>query len=126
MSQPTLSQSAQVDLLDPDGVKEAYYGQFGWIGDANAGILPNEETLWHADQTQLTPTTPVTLRYQNDQGIVFQQVISVDDKYLFTVTQKVINSSQPPFPFKFMAQSAVMVSLKPKDFLFFMKDPRAI
>ncbi|MGI4852232.1 MAG: membrane protein insertase YidC [Janthinobacterium lividum] len=91
-------ESAQVDLLDPYGTKEAYYGQFGWIGDTAADALPNEDTMWQADQTQLTPTTPVTLHYQNDQGVIFQQVISVDEKYLFTVTQKVINSSQQTLP----------------------------
>ena len=92
------SQSSQVDLLDPYGSKGAYYGQFGWLSEKNPGILPNEDTIWQADQTHLTPGTPVTLRYQNDQGIVFQQVISVDEKYLFTVTQKVSNITQETLP----------------------------
>ena len=91
-------QSAQIDLLDPYGTKDAYYGQFGWIGAADKDIFPDADTLWQADQTQLTPTTPVTLHYQNSQGVVFQQVISVDEKYLFKVTQRVINSGQSILP----------------------------
>jgi YidC/Oxa1 family membrane protein insertase len=42
----------------------------------------------------LTPDSPVTLAWDNGQGLVFTRVISVDDKFLFTVTDTVQNSGE--------------------------------
>ena len=52
---------------------------------------PNLDTVWTADRQTLTPTQPVTLTWDNGEGLLFKRVIAVDDKYMFTITDSVVN-----------------------------------
>jgi YidC/Oxa1 family membrane protein insertase len=82
-------------LLSPTGAQNPYYAEFGWVG-AQAGSLPNQNTVWTADKTSLTPGNPVTLTWQNEQGLVFRRTIAVDDKFMFTVKDAVENRGSAP------------------------------
>ncbi|MGI9408125.1 MAG: membrane protein insertase YidC, partial [Hyphomicrobiaceae bacterium] len=54
-------------------------------------------TVWQAEtQGPLTTQTPVTLKHDNGNGLVFRRTISVDDNYLFTIRQEVENNSGAP------------------------------
>ena len=87
--------SPPVRLLAPDGTADAYFAGFGW--EAGTGVaLPGPDTLWTADGTRLTPTTPVTLRWDNGQGLRFLIRFQVDQDYMFTVTQTVENGGSAP------------------------------
>ena len=81
--------SPPVRLLSPQGSAGAYYAGFGWTGDGVDAPGPN--SLWTADQTALRPGQPVTLSWNNNRGQLFQTVIAVDQDYMFTVTQRLIN-----------------------------------
>lgn len=87
--------SPNIVLLSPTGTQNPYYAEFGWVG-AQAGSLPNQNTVWTADKTSLTPGSPVTLTWQNEQGLVFRRTVSVDDKYMFTVKDAVENRGSAP------------------------------
>jgi len=82
--------SAPVRLLSPAGAKDSYFAQFGWTGEGVAA--PDADTVWSASAPILTPGKPVTLSWTNPTGQRFEQIISVDDGYLFTVKQRVVNS----------------------------------
>ena len=87
--------SPQVVLLSPAGGPHAYYAESGFVGGTGGeGLaLPDNETLWTAaSQAQLSPDTPVTLTYDNGKGLKFTRTISIDDKYMFTVDDRVANS----------------------------------
>ena len=85
-------QSPTIVLLSPSGGPDAYFADFGWVGAATAGPLPDAATEWSAPSgAQLTPSSPVTLTYDNGAGFVFTRQISVDDKYMVTVTDSVTN-----------------------------------
>ena len=85
-------QSPTIILLSPSGGPEAYFADFGWAGPADAGPLPGPTTQWTAPAgATLTPTTPVTLTYDNGAGLVFSRQIAIDDKYMLTVTDSVTN-----------------------------------
>jgi YidC/Oxa1 family membrane protein insertase len=81
--------SPPIRLLSPGGSSDAYYAGFGWSGDGLAA--PGPATIWQADGTALTPTTPVTLRWTNPTGQSFAIKLSVDANYMFTVEQSVSN-----------------------------------
>ena len=50
--------------------------------------------VWSVESgDKLTPTTPVTLVWDNGAGLVFRQVVSVDANYMFTVAQSVENNT---------------------------------
>ncbi len=86
--------SANIVLLSPAGSPSPYYAEAGFIADPGANlVLPGPDTLWQADHDTLTETSPVTLSYDNGQGLVFHRNIAVDDRYMFTVTDSVENKS---------------------------------
>ncbi|HZU90624.1 MAG TPA: membrane protein insertase YidC, partial [Stellaceae bacterium] len=88
--------SPAVVLLWPTGTKDPYFAQFGWVGQ-NAGVkLPGTDTLWTASGGPLTPQHPVTLTWDNGEGLVFTRTISVDTYYMFTVQEAVKNTGTAP------------------------------
>ena len=86
--------SPQVILLSPAGGPHAYYAERGFVGASGNDLsLPSGDTLWTAEgQDTLTPDSPVTLTYDTGKGLKFTRTISVDDKYMFTIDDKVTNT----------------------------------
>ena len=78
-----------VRLLSPAGAKDSYFAQFGWSGQGVAA--PDANSVWTASAPVLAPGKPVTLSWTNPTGQRFEQLISVDGEYLFTVKQRVVN-----------------------------------
>jgi YidC/Oxa1 family membrane protein insertase len=87
--------SPNVELFSPSGSPHPYYAEFGW--SAAKGVtqpMPDRNTLWRAEKEgPLTPQSPVTLVWDNGQGLVFRRTISVDADYLFTISDEVTNKS---------------------------------
>ena len=87
--------SPPIRLFSPAGAPGAYFGEIGWMGPR--GLVPGPTTAWQASAGRLTPETPVTLSWNNGQGQVFQILLAVDQAYLFTAEQRVINRGPLPF-----------------------------
>lgn len=89
--------SPAVELFRPEGMEHAFYAQFGWTGPNIPGGVPGPNTPWRLTQgSTLTPTTPVVLTWDNGAGLRFTRRISVDDQYMFTLTDTVANFSAQP------------------------------
>ena len=84
--------SPRIVLLSPSGSSTPYYAEFGWVGPG----APNGDTLWTADAATLTPAKPLTLSWDNGAGLVFRRVLTVDDKFMFTVGDTVENRGAQP------------------------------
>ncbi len=96
----SLNSEEKVELLHPYGSADAYFARFGWSAPGTEqGFVPGRSTIWSADKTTLTPESPVTLSWTNPVGLVFQQTISIDDHFMFTVTQSVNNTSDGSLAF---------------------------
>lgn len=93
----TNSTSEPVRLLSPSGTKNAYYMESGWISNDKNIEMPTSSTLWKADKQTLSPNVPVTLSWQNPQGIEFRRTLSIDDEYMITVTDTIQNTSSNSF-----------------------------
>lgn len=79
-------------LLSPAGGPNAYYSDFGWVAAPGSSVaVPNAKTVWTADNQTLTQTTPVTLSWDNGQGLIFKRIISVDNNAMFTIQDEVEN-----------------------------------
>ena len=90
----TLEEGADnIHLLNPTQMREAYFADFGWVAQRQGVKLPNAESVWSADQSTLTPISPVTLSWDNGEGLVFQRVISIDSDYMFSIEQRVVNTT---------------------------------
>ncbi len=86
--------SPEVRLLSPVGKEHPYYAVFGWL--AGNGLeptdVPDTKTLWTVTSgSTLAPGQPVTLEWQNTKGLTFVRTLSVDENFMFTVTDKVEN-----------------------------------
>lgn len=101
--------SPTVVLFSPTGSDAPYYAEFGWVqGAGGTATLPTPSTLWTVEGNDLlTATTPVTLSYDNGEGIIFRRIFSVDEDYLFTVQQEVDNVAGGPvllYPYGLIAR----------------------
>ncbi|RRH97187.1 membrane protein insertase YidC [Mesorhizobium tamadayense] len=89
--------SPEIELLNPSSLPNGYFAEIGFVGNDKTGAVPGSETVWTVDgNPTLTPTTPVTLTYTNDKGLTFKRAISVDNDYMFTVSDTVQNSGSAP------------------------------
>ncbi len=87
-------ESAEIEILSPQGADNAYFAQWGWVGTDIK--VPGADTQWTADRTILEPGRPTTLSWDNGQGLVFTRTYTLDDDYMFTVDQKVENRGSVP------------------------------
>ena len=86
--------SDDVTLLSPSGADDAYYVEHGWVGDGSTKLaLPGANTVWNAQGSTLKPNSPVTLSWDNGEGLIFRRIISIDENYMFTVRQEVENKT---------------------------------
>jgi YidC/Oxa1 family membrane protein insertase len=104
--------SPAIVLLSPSGSPHPFYAEFGWSAPAGADIkVPGADTVWTREGAgPLTPGRPVTLRYDNGQGLEFRRTISVDDKYLFTLRDEVTNHGHAPvslYPYSLVSRHGV-------------------
>ncbi|WP_289042702.1 membrane protein insertase YidC [uncultured Aliiroseovarius sp.] len=85
-----------VTLLRPTGEPEAYYALYGWTPGGQTALedVPGPTTIWSVEgNAKLTAETPVTLRWDNGNGLSFRRTISVDENFMFTIEQSVQNTS---------------------------------
>jgi YidC/Oxa1 family membrane protein insertase len=96
--------SPAIVLFSPSGSPEPFYAEFGWTNATGANVaVPNADTAWtQSGSGALAVGHPVTLTFNNGQGQEFRRTIAVDDKYLFTIKDEVVNKSDKPvslYPF---------------------------
>ncbi|MBV8578761.1 MAG: membrane protein insertase YidC [Acetobacteraceae bacterium] len=101
--------SPAIVLYSPSGTASPYYAEFGWVPAAGSSVrLPNQDTMWTQEGSGgLTPTSPVTLKYDNGEGLTFRRTISIDDRYLFTIKDEVSNVGSAPvtlYPFALISR----------------------
>ena len=101
--------SPPIVLLSPSGTADPFYAEFGWTGTAGANVkLPTSETVWkQVGSGALSVSHPVTLTYDNDEGLKFRRTIAVDDKYVFTIKDEVTNKGASPislFPYALISR----------------------
>ena len=85
--------SADVELFAPARTASPYYAEFGWLSQDGSIRTPSTDTLWTVKGRELTPQTPVTLEWNNGQGLTFIRRISLDDNYMFSIEQSVENNT---------------------------------
>ena len=87
-----------ITLLNPVGTRDAYFAESGWAPAAGSGVkVPGPKTVWKAPEgAVLKVGQPVTLEWDNGEGLIFRRTFTVDENYMFTVTQTVENRGQKP------------------------------
>ena len=84
--------SKPIVLLSPKKYEQGYFVESGWATTKSDVKVPDNNTLWQIrDGKKLTPNYPITLEWNNKEGLVFLKKIEIDDKYLFKITETVRN-----------------------------------
>jgi YidC/Oxa1 family membrane protein insertase len=86
-----------IGFLNPLGSEDAYYLDTGWVSPDSSIELPNNKSKWTADKTSIGINDPVKITWTNSQNIIFEKIITLDEHYLFSVDQRVINNSDKSF-----------------------------
>ena len=95
-----LNGNEKVTLLSPRKVEDGYLIESGFITTNKNISVPDSSTVWKiSGNKKLTTNNPIKLAWSNSQGITFEKHISLDNQFLFTVKEKVINSSDKTYNF---------------------------
>ena len=95
-----LESNEKIILLAPRNIQDGYLIESGFVTSDKNIDIPDAETIWSLDgNNELTDKSPIKLSWTNNQGLTFVKEISLDDKYLFTIKQKVINSTNNKYDF---------------------------
>ncbi len=95
-----LEGTKKVVLLNPRNASDTYYLETGWVTNNKNIDLPNNKSKWKVEgNTKLSPGNDVKLTWKNTQGLTFEKIISIDNKFLFTVNQKIKNNTNKIYNF---------------------------
>ncbi|MDB2354131.1 membrane protein insertase YidC [Candidatus Pelagibacter bacterium] len=95
-----LNKNEKIVLLNPRNVEDGYLIESGFVSTNKNIDIPDASTVWEiSGNKRLTNNNPVKLTWSNSQGITFEKHISLDDQFLFTVKEKIINSSDKSYNF---------------------------
>ena len=84
--------SKPIVVLSPKKSDEGYFVESGWATTKSDIKVPDNNSIWQIrDGKKLTPTSPITLEWNNREGIIFSKKIEVDNKYLFKITETIRN-----------------------------------
>ena len=95
-----LNGSDKITLLSPRNVEDGYLIESGFVSTNKNIDIPDASTVWEVSgNKKLTNNSPIKLTWSNTQGITFEKHISLDDQFLFTVKEKIINRSDKSYNF---------------------------
>ncbi len=96
--------SPPIVLLSPAGSPHPFYAEFGWAPGAGTTLkVPDSNATWTQQGSgTLGVGRPVTLTWNNGEGLEFRRIFTVDDRYLITVENQIVNRGSAPatlYPF---------------------------
>ncbi len=95
-----LDNEKKITLLGPRNIEEGYLVESGFVTTDKNIDIPDSNSIWSIiGNNKLTDQSPIRLSWTNNQGITFEKQISLDDQYLFTIKQKVINQTDKRYDF---------------------------
>ena len=96
-------------FLNPSNTENGFYIETGWTSIGNKIEVPTKDSVWRVNGNNiLSNTSPVILQWNNKNGVTFEKIIELDDKYLFKISQKVKNNSNSSidlFPYAQMTRN---------------------
>ena len=84
--------SENIHFLKQTSSDTPFFAEFGWSSSDSGQTMPSADSLWSADRDVLSPATPVTLTWDNGQGLQFTRRISINDDYMFVFEDSVTSS----------------------------------
>ena len=83
-----------IEFLNPSQSENGFYVESGWASIGNKTKVPTKNSIWEIEGNKiLTNRSPVIIKWDNKEGIIYKKKIELDEKYLFKVSQEVENNS---------------------------------
>ena len=83
-----------IEFLNPSQSENGFYVESGWASIGNNIKVPTKNSKWEIEGNKtLTDKTPVTIKWNNKEGVIFKKRIVLDEKYLFKINQEIQNNS---------------------------------
>ena len=90
-----LKNNENVQFLNPSEIENGFFVETGWTSINNKIKVPSRDSLWSVKgNSVLKNNQPVTLEWNNGEGILFKKKIDLDEKYLFKITQIIQNNTK--------------------------------
>ncbi|MBD1146534.1 membrane protein insertase YidC [Pelagibacterales bacterium SAG-MED28] len=86
--------SKNIEFLNPAQTENGFYAESGWASIGNKIKVPTKNSKWIVEGNKvLTDKSPVILKWNNNEGVIFKKKIELDEKYLFKISQEIENNS---------------------------------
>ena len=86
--------SKNIEFLNPAQTENGFYAESGWASIGNKIKVPTKNSKWKVEGNKvLTDKSPVILKWNNKEGVIFKKKIELDEKYLFKISQEIQNNS---------------------------------
>ena len=103
----------KVKLFSPAKTENSYFAELGWLSLDKNIELPSANSIWNTEDNLITSEKPAILTWNNNNGVKIIRKISLDENYLFTITDTVENLSGLEielFPYALLTRSAKNLS----------------
>ncbi|MBH87812.1 MAG: membrane protein insertase YidC [Pelagibacterales bacterium] len=85
--------SDKVKYLSPKGSSDSYFAEYGWVSTNNNIKLPDANSIWTSNKNTISTNSPVVLSWDNGNGLIFKRTINIDEQYMFSIEQTIINNT---------------------------------
>ena len=83
-----------IEFLNPSQSENGFYVESECASSGNNIKVPTKNSMWEIEgNKKLTDQSPVTIKWNNKEGIIFKKKIELDEKYLFKVNQEIQNNT---------------------------------
>ena len=83
-----------IEFLNPAQTENGFYAESGWASIGNKIKVPTKNSKWQVEGNKvLTDKTPIILKWNNNEGVIFKKKIELDEKFLFKISQEILNNS---------------------------------
>ena len=83
-----------IEFLNPSQSENGFYVESGWASIGDNIKVPTKNSKWEVEKNKtLTDKSPITIKWDNNEGIIFKKKIELDEKYLFKISQEIQNKS---------------------------------
>ena len=103
----------KVRLFSPSKAENSYFAEFGWLSLDKTIKLPSSSSIWNTKDENISFEKPAILTWDNNKGVKIIRKISIDENYLFTITDTVENISGEEleiFPYALLTRSVKNLS----------------
>lgn len=113
----TIRKKDNISVLSPLGTRHSRFAEFGWLSNDESIKTPTPSSVWSIkesftvpDKSGKTSKTGVILQWNNGQGVIFERTYTLDDGYMITMTENVINNTKDQvslYPYALVSQNGL-------------------